>query len=137
MVQVSNGIEITDGVDIERAKDTDFVLNTGFAGGMKIHEIKLFEKGGNLITISVFAGLQAYIQTYPHGLGYVPAYLAFKGYGDFNNPQFLTIPYNNYISVAGDSSFVNVDADNVIVGFDQFDADFIKVIIFEEKVADA
>lgn len=131
---MKDGIQITDGVDIQRAKPTDFTINSEEAGGMKINTTVTFKNGGTLTLMG--SGISAYIQKYSHNLGYVPAYIAFRGTNSAGGQ--VNMPFNNFISVAGASDFVNVDLNYINVGFDEFDgADFIKVIIFEEKISNS
>lgn len=136
---MAKGIQITNKKNIPDAKGTDFTVNSLFEGSLKIHKIITFNRGGDLTTISSAFGVNAYVQRYTHGLKYVPAYLAYLVYGDINSPTLIKIPYNNSISVAGDSHFANVTADQIIVGFDTADANinYIRVILFAEKLANS
>lgn len=132
---MSKGIEISS-VDIDNAKGTDFIVNSKFQSGMKLHDILTFQSGGERTLMSNALGLYAFIQRKEHGLDYTPAYIAFRGFGPLGAPTFFSMPFSNYIITGGGSDFVNVDSKNIVVGFDETQgADFIKVIIFEEKLA--
>ncbi len=132
---MADGIQITDGKDISRADGTDFVVNSELKTGMKLHDIFTFKSGGERTLISSGSGLFAFIQRQAHGLGYVPAYIAFRGYGDMSAPTSITMTFNNFINTGGASDFANVDGMNVVVGFDEVaGADFIKVIVFAERL---
>lgn len=134
-----NGIQITNGTDIKRTPRSEFVVDSHVFGGMKLYKIFTFKFGGDRIKMSNSSNLFAYIQYRNHGLDYVPAYLAYKIYGaDITQPEFISVPYNNFISVGGDSDFVNVDSQKITVGFDEvIRADFLQVIVFAEKLADS
>jgi hypothetical protein len=132
---LTKGIQITKEADIDDAKGTDFVVNSDFAGSIKIHSIQTFFNGGDRVEISNFLGLFALIQRKPHELDYVPAYIAYRGYGAIGAPELFAPAYNNFIGAGGGSDFVNVDEKNIVVGFDEVaGADFIKVIIFAERL---
>lgn len=133
---MTRGIQITNDKNIDDANDADFVLNTKLPGSMKYHDIFTFRNGGERTFISGIAGLFCFIQRQKHGLDYVPAYMAFKGFGSVASPDYVTLPFNNFIGVGGQSDFVNVTKDEIIVGFDENNgADFIRVVIFAEKLA--
>lgn len=136
---MSEGIQITKSANIPDAKGTDFTVNSLFSGSFKLYKSMLFNFGGELTTMSATFGLSAYIQREKHGLNFVPAYLAYVVYGNIDYPDLVQLPYNDYISQGGESHFVNVTADTVIVGFDSGGThpNFIKVLIFNEKLADA
>jgi hypothetical protein len=136
-LMMTKGIQIVDSKDITNAKDNEFVLNTKFAGSIKFYKAFNFVNGGERTLMSTTLGLYAFIQRQNHGLDYVPAYMAFKGYGDQYSPDYVAMPYNNYIAQGGGSDFVNVTKNEIIVGFDETSgADFIRVLIFAEKISD-
>lgn len=136
------GLQIVNDADISQAADTDFVINSKILGGMKIYKkLKFLPKDGVLQVVSAFLGLNAYVNHYKHGLGYVPAYIAFKVYAPING---AIQTFNNFNSVNGDAHYVNVDSQNFEIGFDQSEADSfatgdlsITLIIFAEKLADS
>lgn len=131
---MAKGIRITVDKNIRDARPTDFVIDSLAQGSMKVHKIITFKYGGDLTTMSSTLGLSAYIQRYKHGLSYVPAYLSYL----YENGT-THITYNDFISVAGDSHFVNVTPSEVIVGFDSSDTgpEYIRVVLFAEKLIDS
>lgn len=115
---MGRGAQVTAGANIPTAQDADFVLNTKFIGGMKINEVKIIP--------TLVSGPALFI-TYPHGLPYVPAVMAFQG--GFPGPGWqnaVGIPYAS----------ANADATNVYIQAPQYGPS-VYVIIFAEKVADA
>lgn len=134
---MGNGIQITNNKHIGSASFGDFVVNTNFNGGMKIYKIFTFAFGGELKLMSAYASLSARIQVEPHGLNYAPAYMAFKINKDATYGDSISAVYNNFTSVGGQGDFVNVDSQNITVGFDtnmNIRADFIRVMIFAENL---
>lgn len=136
---MSHGVKIVTGDNINRPLRDDVVLDNTRFGGMPVHKTLLFKRGqgGVRKLMSTVHGLYAEIHTFNHDLGYIPAYIAFKGYGDYKDPSYMIQPFNNFVGLAGASDFVNVDNEKVIVGFDEVaGADFIKVLVFAAKLAD-
>jgi len=130
---MTKGIKISTG-DISSSKDTELTLDTTFLGGMKVHQTYTFQRGGTNTLMSSTFGLSAKIQKTAHELGYAPAYMAFRIFGTPTAPTLITLAYSDYISVLDDTDFVQVDKDNVIVGFAGSGCDYIRVIVFAEKL---
>lgn len=134
---MSQGIKITNGEHIPRARGKDYVLNTLLRGGFKVNNIYTFFYGGEKVLYSSFLGLYGYVQFKEHGLSYVPAYLAFAGYGTVDNPTFIQYATANFVSIDNSDAVANVDSKRIMVGWGEFiSADFITVILFEEKISD-
>lgn len=145
---MSRGIQVTNGKSIGSSQPEDFVVDTKLQGGMKVHKVftVINDRDPNhREKTSDFAQVYNWIYSEPHDLGYVPAYIAYKGYGTPNNPKFLAMPLDNASAVGGNADFVNVDETNVIVGFDaNYDpdtgndnppfVDFMRIIVFAERL---
>lgn len=127
-----HGLQITSNTDISDSKDTDFVINTKFAGGMKVNEVKVFNKSE--ATNQVVLGTTKLGFKYAHNLGYAPAYMAFgtalgiAGSTDRLATSGMTSsqpPFND--SVVADDTFIYVN----------FNGNFstsITVFIFGERL---
>lgn len=118
---MTNGLQITNNVNIPDAKDTDFSLNTNELGGMHYQAVKTF-KFSNATTDSRY--FTPYT-LYTHGLGYVPAFLAFDKTG---------ILYGIQNSIAGSVNTVAANSQYLLILFGA--SSDISVIIFEEKISD-
>lgn len=130
---MTKGIKIST-ADIVSSKDTELTLDTTLQGSLKVYKIYTYERGGARTLMSSTFGLYANIQKTAHGLGYSPAYIAYRVFGSLQVPISTSLAYSDFISVIGDTDFVQVDRDNIIVGFGDGGCDFIKVIVFAEKV---
>jgi hypothetical protein len=122
---MARGIKITNGVSIPYARDDDYVVNTAFLGGMKVGEKKFFNPDKDF-QLNSFGYRQL---AYSHGLGYVPAVLAF-----YNG--FLSVGWQNSSTI--DTLSCSADARNVYMAIGNYPPDSVVcLIIFQEKVADA
>lgn len=132
------GIKITKGVGVKDARAKDEVVDSTLPGSLKVYKSFIFKGGdGERTTINSSQGCYAYIQRVKHGLDFAPAYSAFVS--DDSGFGTVPIPYNDFISVAGGSHFVNVTPSDIIVGFDAADIDGgvklrMKVIIYAERL---
>lgn len=127
-----HGLQITSNTDISDSKDTDFVINTKFAGGMKVNEVKVFNKSD--ATNQVVLGSTKLGFKYAHNLGYAPAYIAF-------GTQVGLIGSVDRLATAGMASSQPPSTDSVVaddtfiyVNFNGNFATSVTVFIFGERL---